>query len=64
MAVMQAVQTMRDSGIPAYFTIDAGPNVKVLYLPEDEEAVMNTLKNLSVVTDVTLSRSGEGISYV
>src|SRR5699024_8076831 len=25
--VMETVQMMRDSGIPAYFTIDAGPNV-------------------------------------
>ena len=64
MAVMQTVQKMRDSGIPAYFTIDAGPNVKVLYLPENEEAVQKILRGTPGVTDVVLSRSGQGISYI
>lgn len=61
--VMETVQMMRDSGIPAYFTIDAGPNVKVLYLPDDEEAVQHTLQQIEGVSDVILSRSGNGISY-
>ena len=64
MAVMQTVQAMRKSGIPAYFTIDAGPNVKVLYLPEHEEIVQKTLIETSGVTDVILSRPGQGISYI
>lgn len=63
MAVMQTVQAMRENGIPAYFTIDAGPNVKVLYLPEDEEKVQETLRNIPGVTDVILSRSGKGVTY-
>lgn len=64
MAVMQTVQAMRSEGIPAYFTIDAGPNVKVLYLPEHEEKVKQTLRATPGVTDVILSRAGGGISYV
>lgn len=64
MAVMQTVQAMRSEGIPAYFTIDAGPNVKVLYLPEHEELVQQTLRATPGVTDVILSRAGGGISYV
>src|SRR5690625_1703407 len=64
MAVMQKVRAMRKSGIPAYFTIDAGPNVKVLYLPEHEEIVQKTLIETSGVTDVILSRPGQGISYI
>lgn len=64
MAVMQTVQALRDDGIPAYFTIDAGPNVKVLYLPEHEEKVQQTLRSTPGVTDVILSRAGSGISYV
>ncbi|WP_087974326.1 diphosphomevalonate decarboxylase [Oceanobacillus rekensis] len=64
MRVMQTVQHMREKGIPAYFTIDAGPNVKVLYLPEDEETVQQTLRNIPGVTDVILSKPGQGISYL
>ncbi|AXI07685.1 diphosphomevalonate decarboxylase [Oceanobacillus zhaokaii] len=62
--VMHTVQKMRENGIPAYFTIDAGPNVKVLYLPEDEAKVENTLRNIAGVSDVRLSRAGSGITYL
>jgi diphosphomevalonate decarboxylase len=41
--VIQKVQELRSSGIQAYFTIDAGPNVKVLCQPEDEQAVSESL---------------------
>lgn len=63
MRVMQAVRSMRAQGIPVYFTIDAGPNVKVLYLPEYEEKVRDLLQEIPGVTDVILSRAGHGISY-
>lgn len=61
--VMQAIQSMRKKGIPAYFTIDAGPNVKVLYLPEFEDIIKNELQALPGVKDVVLSRAGKGITY-
>lgn len=64
MRVMHAIQDMRADGIPAYFTIDAGPNVKVLYLPEDEARVKQRLSEISGVSDVILSKPGQGISYL
>ncbi|PAV28185.1 diphosphomevalonate decarboxylase [Virgibacillus profundi] len=64
MAVMQTVQAMRANGILAYFTIDAGPNVKVLYLPENEKSVEKTLRDIPGVTDVRLSKPGQGITYL
>ncbi|WP_010652204.1 diphosphomevalonate decarboxylase [Oceanobacillus massiliensis] len=64
MRVMQTVQEMRANGIPVYFTIDAGPNVKVLYLPEHEKSVEKTLREIPGVTDVILSKPGQGISYL
>lgn len=63
MAVMQTVQQLREDGTLAYFTIDAGPNVKVLYLPEDEEKVLQTIRKVDAVTDIIVSKVGEGISY-
>ncbi|WP_404450910.1 diphosphomevalonate decarboxylase [Virgibacillus necropolis] len=63
LTVMQTVQSLRAKGIAAYFTIDAGPNVKVLYQPENEEVVQQTLLNIPGVTNVILSRSGQGITY-
>ncbi|MBY7141841.1 diphosphomevalonate decarboxylase [Virgibacillus sp. NKC19-3] len=63
-AVMQTVQAMRAEGIPAFFTIDAGPNVKVLYLPENEKTVEKTLRDIPGAEDVILSKPGRGVSFL
>ncbi|TFJ92394.1 diphosphomevalonate decarboxylase [Lentibacillus salicampi] len=63
-SIMQAVQDLRAGGVPAFFTIDAGPNVKVLYTPEYEETVRNTLRHISGVHDVTVTGPGSGVSYI
>ncbi|GAB3796011.1 diphosphomevalonate decarboxylase [Virgibacillus kimchii] len=64
LAVMHTVQELRENGIPAYFTIDAGPNVKVLYLPENEKKIRETLQGVPGVQEVRLSKAGQGISYI
>src|SRR5690625_1941544 len=64
MNVMEAVQTLRKRGVLAYFTIDAGPNVKVLYEPKDEQVVLDTLRQTEGVTDVIVSKVGSGITYL
>lgn len=64
LVVMQKVWEMRLQGTPVYFTIDAGPNVKVLYLPEYEDQVKQTLASLPGVSDIRLSRPGQGITYL
>lgn len=63
LTVMQRVQQLRKEQVPAYFTIDAGPNVKVLYLPEDEEKVLQAMQEIDAVTDVIVSKVGKGITY-
>lgn len=37
---MRQVWALRSAGVPVYFTMDAGPNVKLLYLDEDESAIV------------------------
>ena len=64
MDVMQTIWQLREKGILAYFTIDAGPNVKVLYEPENELKVMQALQDIEGVSDVIVSKVGSGISYV
>lgn len=64
MSVMETVQQLRKEGILAYFTIDAGPNVKVVYLPEDEKKVLEKLNATNGVEEVIVSKVGQGISYV
>lgn len=40
LAVMQRVWALRRTGVRVYFTIDAGPNVKLLYTERDRERVV------------------------
>lgn len=63
LGVMHEVWQLRKDRIPAYFTIDAGPNVKVLYLPEDEEKILARLRSVKGVEDIIVSKVGAGISY-
>ncbi|MDY0407136.1 diphosphomevalonate decarboxylase [Virgibacillus sp. 179-BFC.A HS] len=63
-SVMQVVQAMRKEGIAAYFTIDAGPNLKILYLPDDEAAILQKLRDIPGVQSVIASKPGQGITYL
>lgn len=54
-AAIAAVRKMRDDGIPCFFSIDAGPNVKVFCPPEaqaDVRAICEKIEGLkSILTD-------------
>ncbi|KFF59285.1 diphosphomevalonate decarboxylase [Cryobacterium sp. MLB-32] len=59
-AAMHAVRDLRGQGVAAYFTIDAGPQVKVLSLPADAAAVQAALANVPGVLEVRGSALGLG----
>ena len=48
-AIISKVQKLRREGLPLYLTIDAGPNVKLLYLNKDEEKVKTEFPDMRVV---------------
>ncbi|MBU5594753.1 diphosphomevalonate decarboxylase [Amphibacillus sp. MSJ-3] len=62
--VMESVQALRQEGLEAYFTIDAGPNVKVVCQPHDEQGLLNELSKLDVVKHIYPCRIGPGITYL
>ena len=62
--IMNCITELRLTGIPAYFTIDAGANVKVLCLPEYEEEITKTLMQLKGVLQVIACHPGQGVSYL
>lgn len=62
--VMQAVRSLRKSGVPAYFTINTGFNVHVLTLPEYELQVMQVLQKLPSVQKIIASGVGEKPKYL
>ncbi|MBU0278641.1 MULTISPECIES: diphosphomevalonate decarboxylase [unclassified Gemella] len=43
---MEIVKSLRNKGLEIYFTMDAGPNVKVLYLKENHDIIYKEIKKL------------------
>ena len=62
--VMQRVTKLRHEGLEAYFTMDAGPHVKVLCAAADAPAVEAALKVLSGVSSTFVAGPGKGASLV
>lgn len=58
--VMEEVRRLRARGLGAYFTIDAGPHVKVLTAPQDELAVERALSEVPGVRRIIRARPGDG----
>lgn len=63
-AAIQAVRELRGSGIPAYFTIDAGPQLKALCPPEHARAVADALAAVPGVQETRISALGPGAQLV
>ncbi|WP_163193052.1 diphosphomevalonate decarboxylase [Clostridium thermarum] len=62
--VIHHIQYMRTCGFSAYFTIDAGPNVKVLCPPEEERRMYEELLKLPAVEEILVCHPGSGIQYI
>jgi diphosphomevalonate decarboxylase len=58
LTVMQAVRAARGKGLPACYTIDAGPNVHVITEADEVEQVKSFLRNLPSVQEVRSARVG------
>jgi diphosphomevalonate decarboxylase len=58
LAVMDSVEALRKSGTLAYYTMDAGPHVKVLTAPEHEATVARALAQTPGVERVLHGRPG------
>jgi diphosphomevalonate decarboxylase len=39
--LIQQIKTLRKTGLPVYFTQDAGPNLKILFLEKDFEKIQS-----------------------
>lgn len=48
-SIISRVQELRKEGLSLYLTIDAGPNVKLLYLNKDEEKLKTEFPDMRVV---------------
>ena len=60
MRCLQTVRKLQRSGLGVFFTIDAGPQVKAICLPEHVSAVRAALAETEGVLDVLFSGVGDG----
>jgi diphosphomevalonate decarboxylase len=62
-AVIHACAGMRAAGIGAWETIDAGPQVKILCLAKDVDAIIGRVGSLGSGIQTLLCRPGPGLQY-
>jgi diphosphomevalonate decarboxylase len=60
LAAIEGVRALRRGGVPAYFSIDAGPHVKVLVLRPDAARARSALESIPGVLRVLEATPGEG----
>lgn len=64
MAVMQAVCDLRETGIPAYFSIDAGANVHVICEGKNAHSVDHKLKTISGIYSTIINKPAKGAHLI
>jgi diphosphomevalonate decarboxylase len=64
LAAMARVRALRDAGTPAFFTIDAGPHVKVLCAARDAEVIAAALGAVPGVLRTLIAAPGPGARLV
>jgi len=62
--VIEAARQLRAGGLGVFFTVDAGPNVKLFCEPTVEAAVEQAARSLPGVRRVILARPGDGARVV
>lgn len=58
MDVIHAVMNWRDEGMQCYFTIDGGPQVKVICLEKDADEITKRLKEFPNIEDIIITKPG------
>lgn len=64
LSVMSSVRQWREAGLPACYTVDAGPNVHVICPETETLEVDKRLREIEGVTDVLVARAGGAAKIV
>jgi len=62
MECLHRVRLLRADGVPVFFTVDAGPQVKAICAPEAADAVAAALGDVVGVTEILRAGLGGGAS--
>ena len=61
LAVIEVVRGLRERGVACGWTMDAGPNVKVLCARESAEQLQEALRTVAGVSEVLICTPGDGV---
>ncbi|MEJ6400606.1 diphosphomevalonate decarboxylase [Nicoliella lavandulae] len=64
LTVMNVVHHLRQNGIECYFTMDAGPNVKILCQSKNEQRIQDELANHFKPQDIVVCNPGPGVKVI
>ncbi len=64
LACIEVVRGLNRGGVPVFFTIDAGPQVKAICPPEHEHVVADALGAIAGVKHIMVSGLGTGATLV
>ncbi|MBB1079169.1 diphosphomevalonate decarboxylase [Limosilactobacillus sp. STM2_1] len=59
--IINAVEDLRNHGINCYYTMDAGPNVKIIYDHKDRDKIVTRLTDIIDSDRLVVSQPGPGI---
>jgi len=62
--IIHRVRTRREEGIQAFFSADAGPNVKVFCAPGEVPAMHAELASIAGVEEIIVCRPGHGTTLL
>ena len=61
---IQAINDLRSQGISCYYTMDAGPNVKVIYDRKNRSKIIEYLGKLFGQEKLIVSKPGPGVKII
>lgn len=64
MELMHAIRSLREKGFQVYFTIDAGPQVKALCLPDQMSSIKSALSEVPGVIKIIETALGDGAEII
>ncbi|GIW21145.1 MAG: diphosphomevalonate decarboxylase [Candidatus Sericytochromatia bacterium] len=62
--VIEKVNEIRNNGYPCYYTIDAGPNVKIICEEKDLLNIKQQIENLKDIKKIMVSKCGDGPTFL
>ncbi|HAT54889.1 MAG TPA: diphosphomevalonate decarboxylase [Lactobacillus sp.] len=61
---MQLITDLRNNGLNCYYTMDAGPNVKVICLENEVEPILDHLRPVFGDAHLVVAKPGSGLTYL